>query len=209
MLDWDHNAYYHRMLLRSSPPRSQRVLDVGCGAGTFASRLAQHVERVDAIDRSAAMIDLARRRTPGNVTCILDDVMTCDLPANGYDAIFSICAVHHLDLEQALRRCAELLRPGGTLAIIALPRKDLRHELGAEIIAALGHRLFGAIFVIARAVGRDDWFAKDSTHSLMPVVLAPELSMREVAERAAEALPGVRVRRLVFWRYSLHWEKPT
>ena len=33
VLDWDHNAYYHRLLLRQMPQPCRRVLDVGCGAG--------------------------------------------------------------------------------------------------------------------------------------------------------------------------------
>jgi ubiquinone/menaquinone biosynthesis C-methylase UbiE len=67
VLDWDHNAYYHRLLLAQLPQRCDRVLDVGCGAGSFATRLARRVEHVDAVDRSAAMIELARQRTPDNV----------------------------------------------------------------------------------------------------------------------------------------------
>jgi 2-polyprenyl-3-methyl-5-hydroxy-6-metoxy-1,4-benzoquinol methylase len=70
MLDWDHNAYYHRLLLRQLPQKCARVLDVGCGAGSFATRLAQRANQVDAIDRSAAMIELAKTRTPDNVNCI-------------------------------------------------------------------------------------------------------------------------------------------
>ena len=207
MLDWDHNAYYHRLLLREIPTRCHRALDVGCGAGSFASRLAQHVEQVDAIDRSAVMVEIARNRNPDNVNCILADAMTHPL-TEGYDAIFSICALHHMNLEAALPRFAALLRPGGVLAIVALPRKDLRHELPAEVVAALGHRALGAVFATARSIGRKNWFAKDSSHSAMPVVLSPDLMTRQVAERAAEVLPGVRVRRLIFWRFLMVWKKP-
>jgi SAM-dependent methyltransferase len=208
VLDWDHNAYYHRLLLRELPTRCRRVLDVGCGAGSFASRLAQRVERVDAIDRSPVMLEIAGRRSPDNVTCVLGDALTYPLPNDGYDAIFSICALHHMDLEHALLRFAGLLRPGGVLAVIALPREDLRREFPTELIAAVGHRLLGAVFLIARTMGRRDWFAKDSTQSAMPVVLSPELTSREVAHLAGALLPGVRVRRLVFWRYLLRWQKP-
>jgi SAM-dependent methyltransferase len=208
VLDWDHNAYYHRLLLRQLPRHSRRVLDVGCGAGAFAVRLAGRVDHVDAIDRSPAMIEVASQRAPDNVTCMLGDVMTHPLPENSYDAIFSISALHHLDLATALPRFATLLRPGGVLAAVALPRQDLCAELPAEIVAALGHRLLGAAFLLARSVGRGDWFAKDATHATMPVVLAPELTTRGVAGRSAAILAGVRVRRLIFWRYLLCWEKP-
>lgn len=209
MLDWDHNTYYHRLLLGQLPQRCHRVLDVGCGAGVFATRLAGRVEQVDAVDRSAAMIEMARQRTPENVNCILADVLTDPLPAGGYDAIFSISALHHMPLQAALRRFAALLRPGGVLASVALPRKDLRRELPTEIVAALGHRLLGAVFETARSAGSKDWFAKDWAHAVMPVVMDPPLTTREVARQASAVLPGVQVRRLVFWRYLLHWRKPT
>jgi len=207
VLDWDHNAYYHRLLLGLLPPRCHRVLDVGCGAGSFATRLASRVDQVDAVDRSAKMIELARQRAPGNVNCILADVLTDPLPAGGYDAIFSISALHHMPLEDALLRLAALLRPGGVIAAIALPRTDLVRELPTEVVAAVGHPLLGAGFVAVRSVGSSDWFAKDKSHAAMPVVMDPQLTTREVAQRAGAVLAGARVRRLVFWRYLLHWQR--
>src|SRR5260370_24027082 len=67
-LDWDHNAYYHRLLLRHLPRPCSRVLDVGCGAGAFAAKLATRAGHVDALDRSPAMIEQARSVVPANVT---------------------------------------------------------------------------------------------------------------------------------------------
>jgi SAM-dependent methyltransferase len=208
VLDWDHNAYYHRLLLRQAPRSCRRVLDVGCGAGAFAARLARRCERVDALDRSAEMIEEARRRAPGNVNCVLADVLTDPLPGKDYDAIFSVTALHHMPLPDALEVLAAGLRPGGVLAAIALPRPDLRRELPAEVAAVAGHRLLGAMFLAARLLGRGDAFAKDRAHATMPVVMDPPLTTREVARQAAAVLPGVRVRRLLFWRYLLTWQKP-
>lgn len=208
MLDWDHNAYYHRLLLRQVPQRCHRVLDVGCGAGAFAAQLAQRAEQVDALDRSAEMIEEAKRRTPGTVNCVLADVLADPLPGGEYDAIFSISALHHMPLQDSLPVLAAALRPGGILAAIALPRPDLRHELPVEITAAAGHRLLGVMFLTRRLLGSSSGFAKDSAGAPMPVVMDPPLTTREVAHQAAAVLPGVRVRRLVFWRYLLVWQKP-
>ena len=85
---------------------------------------------------------------------------------------------------------------------------DLRHELPAEIAAAAGHRLLGAMFLAKRLLGGNGGFAKDSTHSAMPVVMDPPLTTREVASQAAAVLLDVQVRRLLFWRYLLIWQKP-
>jgi SAM-dependent methyltransferase len=208
VLDWDHNAYYHRLLLRQLLLRCRRVLDAGCGAGGFAAQLAQRSEQVDALDRSAEMIEEAKRRTPGNVNCVLADVLAGPLPGKDYDAIFSISALHHMPLQDSLPVLAAALRPGGVLAAIALPRLDLRHELPVEIVAAAGHRLLGGMFLAKRSLGGNGGFAKDSARSAMPVVMDPPLTTREVASQAASVLPGVRVRRLLFWRYLLIWQKP-
>jgi trans-aconitate methyltransferase len=208
VLDWDHNAYYHRLLLRQMPQRCRRVLDFGCGAGAFAAQLAQRSAQVDALDRSAEMIEEAARRTPGNVNCVLADVPGDPLPGNDYDAIFSICVLHHMPLHDSLPVLAAALRPAGVLAAIALPRPDVARELPVEIVAAAAHRMLGATFLAKRLLGSNDGFAKDSTRSTVPVVMDPPLTTREVANQAAQMLPGVRVRRLLFWRYLLIWQKP-
>jgi ubiquinone/menaquinone biosynthesis C-methylase UbiE len=207
-LAWDHNAYYHRLLLRHLPHPCNRVLDVGCGAGAFAVELAKRAEHVDALDRSPGMIDEAKRVAPPNVTCILADVLQDPLPDARYDAIVSITALHHTPLEEVLPRLAGALRPGGVLAAVALPQSDLPQELPTELAAVIGYRLFGAAFAILRASGRGRWYAMERSHAIMPVVLDPSLTTRQVRQQVSALLPGAHVRRLVFWRYFLLWQKP-
>jgi hypothetical protein len=113
-----------------------------------------------------------------------------------------------MPLHEALAVLADALRPGGVLAAVALPRPDPRRELPVEIVAAVGHRLLGAVFFAKRLLGRSGGFAKDPDRSSMPVVMNPPLTTREVAGVAAALLPGVQVRRLLFWRYLLIWRKP-
>jgi hypothetical protein len=91
---------------------------------------------------------------------------------------------------------------------VALPRGDLPQELPTELTAAIGHRLFGAAFAILRACGRRRWYAKELNHIIMPVVLDPLLTTRQVRQQASALLPGAHVRRLVFWRYFVLWQKP-
>jgi SAM-dependent methyltransferase len=206
-LDWDHNAYYQRLLLRYLPQPCSRVLDVGCGAGAFAAELATRSEHVDALDRSAAMIDLARLVTPANVTCLLADVLLEPLPDAHYDAIVSNTALHHMELDQVLPRLAGALRPGGVLAVVALPRTDMPHELPAEVCAAVAHRVLGAGFAILRASRGGGGYGMEPSHAIMPVV-GGSLTTRQVRQQASMLLPGAQVRRLVFWRYLLLWRKP-
>jgi SAM-dependent methyltransferase len=208
VLAWDQNAYYHRLLLRHLPRPCIRVLDVGCGAGVLAAELATRADHVDAIDRAPGMVELAKRIVPANVTCILADVLDEPLPESEYDAIVSLTALHHMPLDEVLPRLASALRPGGVLAVVALPRGDVLRELPAELTAAIGHRLFGVAFAALRAAGRGGWYAIQPSHAAMPVVLEPLLTTRDVREQALALLPGASVRRLVFWRYFLLWHKP-
>ncbi|MEV4128730.1 class I SAM-dependent methyltransferase [Nocardia sp. NPDC049707] len=207
-LNWSHNAYYQRFLMRQLPTPCARVLDVGCGAGGFATELARRVEHVDAIDRSAVMIEEAKQAVPENVRCMLGDVLEQPLPDRTYDAIVSISTLHHMSLDEVLPVLARAVRPGGVIAAVALPRPDLVRELPVEVAAAIGHRVFGIVFRMLRARGRGSWYAVEATDDVMPVVLDPPLTTRQVRAQVAAILPGARVRRLVFWRYSLVWRKP-
>jgi SAM-dependent methyltransferase len=206
-LDWDHNAYYHRLLLRQLPRTCERVLDVGCGTGAFAAKLADRADHVDALDRSLEMIVAARQAAPDNVTCVLADVMRDPLPGDCYGAIVSVTALHHMPLDRALQRLSAALRPGGVLAAVALPRGDLPHELPAELLAGVGYRLFGAIFAGLRGAGHGDWYALPPSHEAMPKVLDPPLTTRQVRQHATTVLPGSRVRRLIYGRYLLVWQR--
>jgi SAM-dependent methyltransferase len=206
VLPWEHNAYYRRLLLRELPPGSRRVLEVGCGAGALASHLAARVEHVDALDRDPAMIDAARAAVPGNVTCVPADVMTYPLAPQSYDAIMSMAVLHHLPLVPALSRMADALRPGGVLAAIDLPRRDLPRDLPVELAATTWHHLLG-IALVATRYRWPSQLRHSHHHKIMPV-RQPDLTTRQVRQQAQRVLPGVRVRRLVLWRYLLIWHKP-
>jgi SAM-dependent methyltransferase len=154
------------------------------------------------------MIEAARRAVPGNVTCILGDVMRDPLPAARYDAIVSDTALHHMPLDGVLPRLAAALRPGGVLAAVALPRLDLPRELLPELAGGVGYRALGPAFAVLRAGGRGGWYEGPPSRAAMPMVLDPPLTTRQVREVAAAALPGARVPRLAYWRYLLLWHRP-
>lgn len=197
----NHNAHYHPLLLGLLPPHPAEVLDVGCGAGGFATLLAGRAGHVDALDVSPVMVAAARERVPANVTCIEDDVLTRPLPPGHYDAVTSISTLHHLPLPEVLPRLAASLRPGGVLAAVALPRSDLFRELPLELAAAVTTRW------ITRTLAPDDPRRDGVRHEAMPV-RDPALTVRQVRAQALAVLPGAEVRRLLLWRYLLVWRKP-
>jgi trans-aconitate methyltransferase len=205
--DWSHNSWYHRLLLSQVPDGAHRVLDVGCGAGTLARKLAGSVPHVDGIDLSPAMIEAAGRDAPPNVTFDVGDALTFDPAPRSYDAVLSSAVLHHLPLDEALPRMAGWLRPGGVLAAVALPRGDVPRELPVDVTAAAAHHALGLAFAAARPVTGAELHRHEDTHDAMPVQDGT-LTTREVRAQARAVLPGVRVRRLLFFRYLLVWQKP-
>jgi 2-polyprenyl-3-methyl-5-hydroxy-6-metoxy-1,4-benzoquinol methylase len=203
-LSWNHNAYYHPLLLRYLPLECDRVLDVGCGTGDFASQLARQAAHVDALDRSPVMIETARRTVPGNVICIEADVLDPALHLGPYDAITSISTLHHMPLPSVLRRLASWLRPGGVLAAIAVSRTDLPRELPNEARAVVFTNARGLALATTRLLRGKP---RPVGSGPMPVQ-DPELTFRQAHEQARTALPEAHVRRLLLWRYLLVWHKP-
>lgn len=59
---WDHEFY----LELAQELGAERVADIGCGTGVFGILLAEHGIAVTGVDPSAAMIDVARGRTPAD-----------------------------------------------------------------------------------------------------------------------------------------------
>jgi SAM-dependent methyltransferase len=90
------------------------------------------------------------------------------------------------------------LRPGGYDAVLSL---SALHHLPLQ--PALERMAFAA----GRALTGLSLFARQAGHAAMPVH-DPELTTRQVRAAASEVLPGVRVRRLLLWRYLLSWTKP-
>jgi SAM-dependent methyltransferase len=122
-------AYHHRppypnatfpMLagLIGSTPRV--VLDVGCGTGDIARGLLQFVDRVDAVDRSAPMIEAGRLLAFGDdprLRWIVGQVESADLNPP-YALVTAGESLHWMDWAVAIPRFAEVLAVGGVLAMI-------------------------------------------------------------------------------------------
>lgn len=102
-----------------------RVLEVGCGTGRNLVHLRRAVGgtgRIVAFDYSEEMLlaaeRLARRKGWSNVTFLQGDAQTLDVGEETFDGVLSVLAVSAIPgWEGALRRCLEVLRPGGVLSV--------------------------------------------------------------------------------------------
>jgi hypothetical protein len=103
-------------------------------------------------------------------------------------------------LREGLTRLAGLVRPGGLLIVVGLYLTSTRADRAMELVTLPANAAVGLAKAIKGTGGR----AHDAE---MPVVwTAPTLP--EIRAAAAEIVPGARIRRHVFWRYSLIWRAP-
>jgi len=112
----------------------QRLLDVGCGWGSFAIHAAQNYGvSVTGVTLSPPQAELARKRVADAGVEDRVDIRVADyrqLPQTSFDAIASIGMAEHVGRRQIdlyARSLYELLRPGGLLlnhAIAALDPND-------------------------------------------------------------------------------------
>lgn len=97
-----------------------RALEIGCGTGTTALKLAGDVGHMHATDVSPEMITIAREKLddggPGNVTFAVADVTDLPTTDGGYDAILAFNVLHLIeDLPGAVSALHDRLKPGGVM----------------------------------------------------------------------------------------------
>lgn len=98
----------------------QEVLEIGCGTGSTALRLAPFTRRLLATDVSTGMIAIARERLAAQPVPQLSlAVADADAPLQGqglHDVVLAFNLLHLVnDLDHALTRVVHALRPGGLL----------------------------------------------------------------------------------------------
>ncbi|KAA9158569.1 methyltransferase domain-containing protein [Amycolatopsis acidicola] len=192
-MPFDHNHHYHPLLLRQVPRGARTALDVGCGTGLFARRLAAAGLEVTGIDADRRVIDTARAL--GEQDYRHDDITTAEL--GRYDFISCLASLHHVPFA-TVTKLRQALTPGGVLVVLGVARpgapRDFAHwwlaapplNLAARLAVAAGDRLNGGAGSEPRPPVRMDFPA-----------------MTAVRRESAALLPGRTVRPLVFWRYLI------
>jgi SAM-dependent methyltransferase len=206
---WNHNEHFHVWILGNLPTGRRTAVDVGCGMGVLAGKLAPHFARVTGIDANEAMAAAASTRLARDpaVTirwCGFGEFASA-ASCGEADLITMVAVLHHLDLDDTLARIPGLLAPGGRLLVVGLARVNSLADLAVELISAALNPVMGLIKHPRRARPAD---GPAAGQPVMPV-RDPATTLAEISAAARTHLPGATLRRRLFFRYTLRWDKPS
>ncbi|MDA0815698.1 MAG: ubiquinone/menaquinone biosynthesis methyltransferase [Chloroflexi bacterium] len=193
---------WRRLAARQIVRPGDIVLDAGTGTGDLAlACLEAGADRVVGIDVAEPMLQRARQKAIGRgqaprTTFSQGDATNVPLPDASVDAWCSAFVVRNIpDLPAALSEAYRVLRPGGRLAILEIPRMEpglLRPFARAHfrhVVPRIGRVVTG----------------HSSAYRYLPVSVDHFLSPRELTEMLREAgFIVTQVRMLMFHTVALH-----
>ncbi len=120
--DYQNLFLQPRMLSLVGEVSGTRLLDLGCGEGSYARELARRGARVTGVDGSATLIDAARRRS---AAAGLDTEFLClnanalnGIAADAFDVVVASMVLMNVeDYPGAIREAHRVLAPGGALCV--------------------------------------------------------------------------------------------
>lgn len=194
---WNHNTAYHSELIAAVPGPDAQVLDVGCGDGLLLQKLASVAGHVVGIEPDVTAVAQARSRLAreSNVDVVHGGLLDSpELDGQRFDFITCVATLHHLPLVPALKRLRDLLVPGGRLRVVGLAANK----------SVVDWLISAALVVPVRLMSQ---LHRESEYSGM--VTAPVREpLKEIRDTAKTVLPGCRIRRRFYYRYTLNWVKP-
>jgi len=170
------------LVARSAPAgASSTALDVSCGTGTVAARIAALGYRVTGVDAVAHLVNVARERWTGRglaLTFEHRDLASAPTPAEGmFDVIVSMHTLYwHPRPDALLAACRRALKPGGhaifltygrPASVVSTLREVYARHGALEALRALRWLLPTAIFEGLRNVERRYLSESDFRAALM------------------------------------------
>ncbi|MET8795514.1 class I SAM-dependent methyltransferase [Nocardia sp. NPDC004568] len=199
---WSHNDHYGRWVAaRVVASGARDVLDIGCGTGNLAALLRDRGLTVTALESDAATAGIAARRFAGDPAVRVIQAGFADrAPSRRWDAVTLVAVLHHLPLVSTLRDVRDCLAPGGRLVVVGCFRAAGFVDAVAALPALVANPVLGLIRHPAPA-------DTPPAHMSAPVA-DPRETLAEIRAAVAAELPGARIRRRLFWRYTLVYDAP-
>lgn len=104
----------------------QKILDVGCGIGTFEQRLASW--DITGLDDSEEMLKEAIKRS--DKTFVLGNAESLDFSDSSFDAVFYVATLEFVtDYQRAIQEAYRITKSNGKLLVMMLnPESEYFHE---------------------------------------------------------------------------------
>ncbi len=138
---WKYGAGVLELL---TPQPGERILDLGCGTGHLTAQIAAAGADVIGIDKSAAMLEEARKQYP---YLRFEQADATDFAFDApFDAVFSNAVLHWvLDAERAVACIARALKPGGRFVAEFGGKGNMKPliDVVSQALEALGYRQNG------------------------------------------------------------------
>jgi ubiquinone/menaquinone biosynthesis C-methylase UbiE len=180
-----------------------RALDVGCGTGVLAERLAGAGYAMTGVDPSEGMLDVLRRRT-ATVKAVHGSGTALPFPDGSFDLALTVAVMHHIadpaDVRATLAEMTRVIRPGGYVLIWDHnPRNPYWSSLMSRVPQDTGEeRLIGEEEVLAGLTAAGARIMLSTQRGLVPDFTPPAaLKLAAAIERAVE-------RRSLLRRYAAH-----
>jgi demethylmenaquinone methyltransferase/2-methoxy-6-polyprenyl-1,4-benzoquinol methylase len=110
---------WRRFLVGRLPLDGGHVLDVATGTGLVAAELLARGFRVTALDQSAEMLAVARRRLGGSATIVHGHAERLPFATASFDHLTFTYLLRYVDDPGAtMHELARVVRPGGTVAML-------------------------------------------------------------------------------------------
>src|SRR6266542_2150772 len=97
-----------------------RALDVGCGTGALATRLADAGYEMVGVDPSEGMLRVLGERT-SRVRGVRGSGTSLQFPNDSFDLVLSVAVLHHIaapdDVRRTLAEMVRVTRPGGRVLV--------------------------------------------------------------------------------------------
>lgn len=199
---WSHNNAYAPFVLyqawRARRTGAVTGLDVGCGTGDLLRRLARVLPQASGLEPDPATAEKASAATRGleNATVVSGSFPTTE--PSRYDFVSMLAVLHHLPLEDGIRAAKESLKPGGRLVIVGCFEGPAAQW--SEVLSLGFNPLVGLLLHPRRATRIPECMTA-------PTAKATD-SFERIRDALVSSLPGVRIRRGLFWRYTAVWVAP-
>ena len=107
--------------------KPNKVLDVGCGCGSFTTQLSPHCREIIAIDSSQALIDRCMKENQEpNITYMCMDGRDIRYPDSSFDLVLERTALHHI--RQWKKALDEMIRVSSKYVLVEEPIDDPRSQ---------------------------------------------------------------------------------